>query len=91
LSPEAIQAVASAFDRSEALASRKAQALEHCLDQLPEKSRRLLALRYDQSLKIEQIARELEATLDAVYQSLSRLRARLLDCINRRISAPGVV
>ncbi len=89
LSPEAIQAVSSAFDRSETLTSGKAQALEQCLDQLPEKSRQLLALRYERSLKIEQIAHELQATLDAVYQSLSRLRARLLDCVNRRLSAGG--
>jgi RNA polymerase sigma-70 factor (ECF subfamily) len=89
LSPEAISAVSSAFDRSEGLASRKAEALEHCLDQLPEKSRQLLALRYERSLKIEQIAHELQATLEAVYQSLSRLRARLHDCIDRRLSAQG--
>src|SRR5262249_7382700 len=42
LSPEAIQAVSQAFDRSEEAASREAEALEHCLDQLPEKSRKLL-------------------------------------------------
>ncbi|MSR59504.1 MAG: sigma-70 family RNA polymerase sigma factor [Planctomycetaceae bacterium] len=89
LSPEAIQSVCNAFDQSEVPASRRAEALEHCLDQLPEKSRRLLALRYERSLTIEQIAQELQATLDAVYQSLSRLRARLQDCINRRLSAPG--
>jgi RNA polymerase sigma-70 factor (ECF subfamily) len=89
LSPEAIQAVSSAFDRSEELSSGKAEALERCLDQLPEKSRKLLSLRYERSLKIEQIAQELQATLDAVYQSLSRLRARLLDCVNRRLSAGG--
>jgi RNA polymerase sigma-70 factor (ECF subfamily) len=90
LSPEAIQAVASAFDRSEASTSRQSEALEHCLDQLPEKSRHLLELRYERSMKIEQIAAELQATLDAIYQSLSRIRARLQDCVNRRLSAGGV-
>jgi RNA polymerase sigma-70 factor (ECF subfamily) len=90
LSPEAIQAVASAFDRSESFASGQSEALEHCLDQLPEKSRHLLELRYERSLKIEQIAQELQATLDAIYQSLSRIRTRLQDCVNRRLSAGGV-
>ncbi|MBI3864885.1 MAG: sigma-70 family RNA polymerase sigma factor [Planctomycetia bacterium] len=88
LSPEAIDAVSRAFDRLETPVSREAQALEHCLDQLPEKSRQLLTLRYERSLSIEQIARELQATLDAVYQTLSRLRARLQDCVNRRLSSP---
>ena len=89
LSPEAIQAVSSAFDRTEAIACRKIEALEHCLDQLPEKSRQLLTLRYERSLKVEEVAQELKSTLDAVYQSLSRLRARLQDCINRRLAAQG--
>ena len=90
LSPEAIEAVSRAFDRAEAPLSKEAEALEQCLDQLPEKSRHLLALRYERSLAIEQIAQELQATLDAVYQSLSRLRTRLQDCVNRRLSTPGV-
>jgi DNA-directed RNA polymerase specialized sigma24 family protein len=54
---------------------------------LPEKSRQLLALRYERSLKIEEIALELKATLDSIYQSLSRLRMKLQECVNRRLSA----
>jgi RNA polymerase sigma-70 factor (ECF subfamily) len=88
LSPDAIEAVSRAFDRSDTPVSRQAAALEHCIEQLPEKSRQLLALRYERSLTIEQVAHEFQATLDAVYQSLSRLRARLQDCVNRRLSSP---
>lgn len=87
LSPEVIQSVAAAFDQSEPTASNQAVALEHCLESLPEKSRHLLALRYERSLKVELIARELQMTLDAVYQSLSRLRTRLQDCVGRRLAA----
>ncbi|MGQ0633481.1 MAG: sigma-70 family RNA polymerase sigma factor [Planctomycetaceae bacterium] len=89
LSPETIEAVARAFDNSES-PSNRAEALERCLDELPEKSRRLLALRYERSLKIDQIARELQTSLDAVYQSLSRLRTKLHDCVNRRLSVQGI-
>lgn len=88
LSPEVIQAVSRAFDRAESPASRQADALAQCLDQLPEKSRQLLSLRYERSLTIDQIARELQATVDAVYQTLSRLRSRLQDCVKRRLSSP---
>lgn len=91
LAPEAIEAVSRAFDSSEALAGGRAEALEACLDQLPEKSRRLLAMRYERSLKIEQIAREMEATVDAVYQTLSRLRIRLQECVTRRLLSQGAV
>ena len=91
LAPEAIQAVSLAFDRSEASASRQAEALERCLEQLPAKSRDLLKLRYERSLKVEQIAKEVQATLDAVYQSLSRIRIRLQECVERRLSTEGAV
>lgn len=87
LSPETIQAVSQAFDRTEGQTSRHGEALEQCLDQLPEKSRRLLAMRYEKSLKVEEIARELQSTVDAIYQALSRLRARLHDCVSRRLQA----
>lgn len=90
LAAETIQAIADAFDRSEESTSRRAQALEKCLELLPDKSRKLLELRYERALKIEQIAHELQRTLDAVYQSLSRLRVRLQECVDRRISTGGV-
>jgi RNA polymerase sigma-70 factor (ECF subfamily) len=90
LSPQAIEAVRQAFDRSDTRISDRSAALESCLDQLPEKSRKLLAMRYERSLKVDEIAREVQATVDAVYQTLSRLRVRLQDCVNRRLSAQGV-
>src|SRR5690606_7013505 len=73
LSPEAIQAVAAAFDRTEPVAPDRAEALQQCLKTLPEKSRRLLAMRYEEARKLPQIAEELQATLDALYQALSRI------------------
>ncbi len=87
LAPHVIQAVRDAYDRTEAVASDRAEALEHCLEQLPEKSRRLLALRYDRALKLGQIAQRLGATLDAVHKALSRLRERLQRCVERRLAA----
>jgi RNA polymerase sigma-70 factor (ECF subfamily) len=89
LSPEAIEAVSRAFDRSEARCGGRAEALEECLDQLPEKSRQLLAMRYERALNVEQIARELKATADAVYQTLSRLRLKLQECVTRRLLSQG--
>jgi RNA polymerase sigma-70 factor (ECF subfamily) len=89
LAPEAIQAVLEAYDRTEDTASARAEALQECLERLPEKSRRLLALRYEQSLKLSQIAQHLNATLDAVHKALSRLRTRLQRCVERRLAAEG--
>lgn len=85
--PEAIQALLDAFDRTEAAESARAEALQLCLEQLPERSRRLLDLRYGESLKLGQIAERVHSTLDAVHKALSRLRAALQLCVHRRLEA----
>lgn len=88
-SPQAIQAVLDAFDQREESASPRAEALEECVAELPEKSRRLLVLRYERSLSLAEMAQQLESTLDAVHKALSRLRARLYECVQGRLAAAG--
>jgi RNA polymerase sigma-70 factor (ECF subfamily) len=84
--PEAIQALLDAYDRTEADESLHADALQRCLEQLPERSRKLLSLRYEQSLKLAQVAERLSTTLDAAHKALSRLRLRLQECIEQRLA-----
>jgi RNA polymerase sigma-70 factor (ECF subfamily) len=86
-SPKAIQAMLDAYERTEATESARAEALQECMEHLPEKSRRLLRLRYDQALKLGEIAERLGATLDAVHKALSRIRLRLYHCVERRLLA----
>jgi RNA polymerase sigma-70 factor (ECF subfamily) len=86
-SPEAIQAVLDAYDRTEAPGDPRAGALERCLEGLPPKSRQLLALRYEQNLKLGEIAQRVGASLDAVHKALSRLRDRLQECVEQRLAA----
>jgi RNA polymerase sigma-70 factor (ECF subfamily) len=84
--PQTIQAVLDAYERTEVDPLDRAEALRQCLRLLPEKSRRLLALRYEENLPCDQIALRLAGSLEAIYQSLSRLRGRLEECIRRRLS-----
>jgi RNA polymerase sigma-70 factor (ECF subfamily) len=86
-SPQALQAVLDAYERTQETASVRAEALQECMERLPEKARRLLALRYDKALRLDQIARRLGATLDAVHKALSRIRLRLQKCVERRLLA----
>ena len=53
----------------------------------PEKSRRLLTLRDQCSLKLGEIAEHLHSTLDAVHKALSRIRERLAECIDAACAA----
>jgi RNA polymerase sigma-70 factor (ECF subfamily) len=86
-SPQAIQAVLDAYDRTERPAPPQEDALEQCLERLPDNQRRLLSLRYQSSLKLAQIAEQLRTTADAVHKALSRLRVRLRQCVEQRLSA----
>lgn len=61
------------------------QALRDCLEQLPEKSRQLLNLRYTDGYDCGEIAEKIETKLDAVYKRLSRLHAGLRQCIETRM------
>jgi RNA polymerase sigma-70 factor (ECF subfamily) len=88
-SPQAIQAILEAYDQSEASALPQADALQRCLEQLPDKARQLLALRYEKALKLGQIAQSVQSSLDAVHKALSRIRQRLQDCVERRLAAQG--
>jgi RNA polymerase sigma-70 factor (ECF subfamily) len=84
--PETIQAVLDAYERTEADSADRADALRQCLRLLPQKSRELLRLRYEENLACAEIARRLAGSVEAIYQSLCRIRGRLEECIRRRLA-----
>lgn len=89
LPPDAIQAVADAFDRSGADSGPRQAALVECLRRLPSKTREMLALRYESELSGEGIALRTGSSLSAVHQTLSRARTALSDCIRLKLSTAG--
>ena len=84
--PHVLEAILEAFDETEPEVSDREEALRICLQKLPTKSRKLLALRYDESVRGEEIASRLSTTRDAIYQSLARIRTRLESCIRKQLS-----
>lgn len=66
------------------------RALEECRKLLPEKSARLLHLRYDQRVMLETVAEQWKMSVGALKQKLFRLRAQLKDCILQRTSGSGI-
>ncbi len=60
-------------------------ALQSCLNNLKNEHRKMMLLRYDDEMEIEDIAAEVHTTPAAVYRALSRLRLSLLDCITNRL------
>lgn len=89
MDPETIESVLAAFDETEPESSEpteRQEALRHCLGLLPEKSRQLLELRYEQELKLHEVAARIDSTLDAAHKALSRIRDRLHKCVQNELS-----
>lgn len=62
------------------------EALQSCLEKLPERSRQLLHLRYFEELSPGVIAGRWERSATDVRQQLFRLRQALLKCIEHRLA-----
>lgn len=65
---------------------RRQQALDDCVAALPEKSRRMLSLRYEARQPVEEVARATGLSFDAATKSLYRLRQALADCVERKMA-----
>jgi len=63
------------------------EALDHCMEKLPERSRSLIRLKYHDGLKIDQIAETIRSTPASVRVTLFRIRDALADCIQRRLAS----
>lgn len=62
-------------------------AMQKCLAGLPERSRRLVELRYGQAMSMARIGELLDRSVDAVTKALSRIREGLRNCITERTGA----
>lgn len=86
LSPEAIDLLhAAGQDEADPFADRR-ERLPACVAALPEASRQLLALRYEEGLGAKDIAGRVGRTPAAIDMALSRIRRLLRDCIERKIT-----
>ena len=86
-SPETVEAILAAFDRTEDGASSRIEGLRECVQGLPPRSQQLLSYRYEHSLNCDKIASLIKASRDAVYKALARIRMRLADCVTRRLES----
>lgn len=76
-------------ETQENFAAERLAALDECVAALPERSRRLLSLKYTQRAAIKDIASETGMALEAVKKALARIRAGLLVCVRRKLYQEG--
>jgi len=89
LSDEVIEAVCAAAphdERSDHLAGRL-DVLNDCVKQLSGHARHALELRYQQAHRLPEVAERMGWTVDSTKVMLSRVRANLRECIQRKLSA----
>lgn len=85
-SKEAMQRILNAYDEAEPDMRPEKDALHECMQKLPQKSRELLAMRYERAMKLTEIAEEIGKSMVATNKTLSRLRQSLAKCIHFRLA-----
>ncbi|GBD36580.1 ECF RNA polymerase sigma factor SigW [bacterium HR36] len=65
--------------------SDQRQALLECIDQLPDRSRQLLRMKYDEGLSFATMAERLGRSVGGLKMALCRVRLALQECVNRKL------
>lgn len=86
LEPEVLDLISQEWSAHPQSEGQHMEALRECLESMPEKSRQLLRLRYFDGYSCDEVARLVGASLDAVYQRLSRLHRQLKQCVDQRLN-----
>ena len=63
--------------------------LRECMEELPQKSEKILRLRYFEGLSCGEIADSISITLDAVYKRISRIQNSLRKCVELKMQPGG--
>jgi RNA polymerase sigma-70 factor (ECF subfamily) len=88
--PSLLEGLALVLDESmldEETGKLERKALRECVRKLPERSRQILVLRYEERRSFDSIARMIDSTESAVQRALSRVRKLLHDCVRSKLFA----
>lgn len=89
LSQQYIDTMAAEVERINSQSDRRRFALEECLQELREASRRLIALSYSENRTIKEVAEMLGRPVGATQKAVFRIRQALQQCIERRLTGEG--
>jgi RNA polymerase sigma-70 factor, ECF subfamily len=90
LDDEVLESIGEEVDRlgDEARLAERKDALQRCLEKLPDNSRELVRLRYFEERAYPDIARQLGRTLGALYVAFNRIHDALARCVERALHSP---
>lgn len=75
--------------QEESALQRQRDALEGCMQKVPDPQRDLLMQAYQPEARIRDVARASGRSIPGFYQWLHRLRQLLLDCVRRSLAQGG--
>jgi RNA polymerase sigma-70 factor, ECF subfamily len=87
--PEALERLSEVCEELAPELELRSRALRECMDKVEGRARELLRLRYEETLKPTSIAAQLGLAVVAVRVMLSRTRASLRQCIERKVKQEG--
>ena len=90
LAEDVLHTVAHESAQDEERLSAQREALEGCLEKMPEEQRTVILAAYAPDAAIQDVAKQSGRTVAAFYQWLHRMRLRLLECTRRTLQAEGL-
>ncbi|NWK55054.1 sigma-70 family RNA polymerase sigma factor [Verrucomicrobiaceae bacterium N1E253] len=89
---ELIQAIDQVWNqRPEKETTLRQRALDRCLEKLKPSDRDLIEVRYSKGKTLEQHAKRIKRSPDSLRTALSRVRAKLRNCVHKRLLLEGDV
>ena len=85
-SHEAFEIAMNSSDRMLHSIEDRSKALENCLSKLSRVDRSFVKMRYEQGLKIKDIAELVERPVQGLYKVYARIHASLRQCVSRTLS-----
>lgn len=92
MDPDLARHLAEAAERIETKeSSEHLEALQQCLERLPEESRELICLRYDSSISgLEVLAERFGRSIQSIYARVKRIKVLLRQCVEKRLKSEGI-
>jgi RNA polymerase sigma-70 factor, ECF subfamily len=80
-----LEHLANALTQQHVERSARHYALQNCLEKLPEKSQRIIQLRYHEEMPLNDLAQQIQSTPGSLRVMLTRIRDVLGECIQRQL------
>ena len=86
---ELLNLIAQESEEECELSQMRLQAMQQCIQKLPEAKRKMLVTAYQPDVSMKDLAIRLGKSSAAIYKTISRLRVSLFDCIHKEIKPGG--